>query len=294
MSFSIFNPSDPAGVQDVNSLIAIGDRYMANMDYENAYKAYSNAYVINPTNSLVIEGLCTSYLFWQIPITNVITSSISGKFESLSKNKFYNVTAFIAPKMATILKGKATSEIAANDMTISVHYFLYNTLYAVFYLADSDGDMNLQNDSNDFITFTNDGFGFSYNIPNQTNFVEVIKLMNVVNKNLKVFRAFVKESSNVLIVIQNSVSSKQAKDFVGQVTNFVFGTMKELNTQLSAFENITGTNQFLAAQFQRYYKFAGKTGFRFERLFSVHECNGFGGYDEYVGNNEFVPRYDEL
>ncbi len=257
--FSVFNPSNSTNVYDVNTLVAMGDYYLNNLDYTNAYNCYSKAMALAPNNSRAIEGSCTCYLYERIPLTNLVTLIISSSYSIGGlQNKLYDSSSYIHNHLYRIINNQADGVIPAKDVNINLNFYFFNEIYSIFFTVDTDNDGNVQNDTNDFISIDS-SFNVTQNPvltnaislitsltnlsgPNPIDALKVVPVMSVLNQKLSVLTNNQAESAIAASNIINSLLSSQAKQEFSQMTSSIGGVVNSLASLLS---NLNVTNNVL-------------------------------------------------
>ncbi len=254
--FSVFNPANIDSTADVNTLISMGDNYLNNLDYTNAFKAYSKAMDLSPKNSRAIEGSCTSYLFMKISVTNLILSIISSSYTINGiKNILYDVSDYIQTNLFTIINSEADGVIPYNDSSVNLNFYFFNTIYSVFYLADTDGNRNVESDTNDMI-FIGDKFipeinpyltntidrATNVTKPNPFSLLMIIPLSRSINQRYSFFTNNINRSYISLKNVESTLTSDEAKKELNQLTIMMNDSLTNLTASIS---NLTATNSNL-------------------------------------------------
>lgn len=241
--FSVFIPNEPESVSDIDRLMSLGESGLNSLDYESAYTAYSNVVALQPTNSLAIEGMCTAYLYSRIPLTNLIFSIIEQDYGRLGFNTIYSVSEFLASNLYRIVGGFADGVVDKNDVNMNMNFFLFNTLYAAFFVADTDEDGNVEQDTNDLFVIYDD-FSFTNQLPDTTNFVEVLRLVRTINSKLGIFTTLLGRSENSLGRLTNNLYSSEV---LSQISN-IRGPLDEVKglllSNISDISNLNAISQF--------------------------------------------------
>ncbi|OHD55971.1 MAG: hypothetical protein A2Y33_10960 [Spirochaetes bacterium GWF1_51_8] len=241
--FSLLNPGEPATVDNVPMLISLGDGYLSSGEYTKAYDAFEQAVLLDPDNSLAIEGLCTAYIYNLIPPTNIIRALITTNYALLDLNKLYSASGFVHDKLYTIVSGAGDGIIPYNDININLNFLLFNTAYAAFIIGDSDQDGDILWDTNDYLIFFPD-LSMSNNLPNTTNFITAIEMLVTINAIIPQFTTLISRTEYSLDIIANSVTSSTVK---AEVSNISASITSMKNSVLSNFDyvsNLTSLSQF--------------------------------------------------
>ncbi len=242
--FSLLAPTDPAEVDDVTRLMAIGDQALYDLNYDIAYDAFSKVVTIQPTNSVAIEKMCTAYLFMQIPITNVIATIISGDYSRLGLNHAYQAGSFLSEHLYKIVNDQADGVIPYDDFSVNLNFFVFNTLYAAFFIADTDNDQDIQTDTNDYFIISND-LTFAANLPNLTNdFIKSIQIINAMYDKVNSFMVLVDRSDQSLSLLSNSIHSSEGIALLTNVEAQIESIRLMIETNFSDVSNLTALSQF--------------------------------------------------
>jgi len=154
--FSVFNPANPNGVNDPNTLVEMGDMYLSELEYTNAFNCYSKAMSLAPRNSRAIDGACTAFLYMRIPETNLIIQMVSSRFSIAGmQNNLYAASSYIHTNLYKIISGQADGVIPANDVNVNLNFYFFNQLYSILFTIDTDNDGNIVNDPNDCLSIDN-------------------------------------------------------------------------------------------------------------------------------------------
>lgn len=156
--FSVFAPSKSENVNDLNSLIELGNASLRKADYNTALTAYEKALKIDPLNSYALEGASTAYCYKVMPVSNFIklltTTTKTGL--GIYLNDLYSISAYSSDKLWLIVNGNADGKIGRSDLNVNISYFLFNSFQTVFSLSDTDNDRNINEDGGDLIIIRDD------------------------------------------------------------------------------------------------------------------------------------------
>lgn len=242
--FSLFAPTDPAQVDDVTRLIAIGQQSLNSLDYQTAYDAFSKAYGLAPSNSVAIEGMCTAYVFLRIPITNVIGSVINGAYSNLGFNNAFGVGEFLSTYLYLIVDGKGDGVIPQDDFSVNINFFMFNTLYAAFFIADTDNDLDVQMDTNDYFLISND-LTFVAVLPDVTNnFIKTLALINAMKVKVNGFVNLIEKSEDSLLLLSNSIHSADGMSYLMSIQYQLFSIKDMIVSNFVQVSNLTAMDQF--------------------------------------------------
>ncbi len=241
--FAILGHGDPDAFQDDTRLVKMGQAYLNNMEYELAYNSFEQALIINPANSVAREGISTAYLFWKVPLTNIIQAVIDGDYSRIGMNNLYAASRVVSTNLWHIINSDGDRVIPAQDNSINLNFFLFNTVYAAFSLIDSDNDGNILSDTNDIYT-VNPDFTFSDNLPNLSNFVEVVHLVYNLSLKTNQFEILYGRSMLSLSNVQNGLTSSEALNIVTGLRTPIEGIKTELDGMLSQFSSYDTLGQF--------------------------------------------------
>ncbi len=257
--FSAFNPTDVNSENNVNSLVGMGDDYLRNLDYDNAYKAYSKALKLDPRNSRAIEGVCTSYLYLKIPVADMIGSIISSSYSNINKNDLYDASTFLADNLYKIVNNEADGIIPYNDVNVNFDFFIFNTLYGICYLVDSDNNNNIQNDNGDIMNIGNNFIpvinpivtntldkATNTSTPNPLLFPKFMRLISPIKPRYNYFTNNMQKSYYSLSIIQNVLKSDQAKQQLESIKESLNTSITQLGDLIQKMNNPdTNTNSTL-------------------------------------------------
>lgn len=253
--FSIFNPTTVQDVNNVDSLIGIGDNYIYNLDYSNAFEAYSKALKIAPKNARAIEGACTAYLFMRVPVTNFVSSLISQTYlTAFPLNTLYDVSKYLGNNLYTIVNNQSDNQILSNDVNTDLNFYIFNTLYSLLGFVDTDDNMDIEGDVNDLImidaTFVPTMSPILTNLLDQTtnttvfNPFAMIKLITYVSQ-IKTKYTFMTNnllrSDQSMAMIQNSIVTPSLKTELGQISGQMGQIVTSMDQQISILDT-TNTN----------------------------------------------------
>ena len=241
--FSLLNPGEPAQVNDISMLLSLGDGYLSSGQYTKAHDAYSQAVVLDPDNSLAIEGLCTAYIYSLIPPTNIIRALITTNYALLDLNKLYDASGFVNDKLYTIVSGAGDGVIPYDDININLNFLLFNTAYAAFIIGDSDQDGNIVQDTNDYLIFF-PNLSMSNNLPNTTNFITAIEMLVTINKIIPQFTTLISRTEYSLGIIQNGVYSSLVKTEVSNLSASITAMKDSVLSNFEYISNLTSLAQF--------------------------------------------------
>jgi tetratricopeptide (TPR) repeat protein len=238
--FSIIPGGEPETVDNVNRLLDMGEYYINQFEYEKAYRSYKRALEIEPTNSIALEGASTAYLFWKLPVTEVINAFLEGSLSNINFNTLYDVSGVISPYLYKIINQKADGAIPYNDIGLNVNFFFFNSLYGVFYLVNTSGDGNVVQNTNDLFTINPD-LSISNRLDTVTNsFVDSLRLLVLLDKRIPTFDTIVARSEQSLNIVQDSMTSSTAKemldgiaDSLGELTGFLTDSLSEIEGMTS-------------------------------------------------------------
>jgi hypothetical protein len=278
--FSVFNPTDPSGVSDPNTLVAMGDDYLASLEYTNAFNCYSRAMSLAPKNSRAIDGACTSFLYMRVPMTNLIMAMVSSSFSINGwQNAIYASAAYIHTNLYKIISGQADGVIPANDVNVNLNFYFFNQIYAIFFSVDTDNDGNVVNDPNDLISIDT-----SYNVnenPPLVNAINDIGKFNSAGPGLNPIQAlniipvsaalslkytsFTNDQAQDLVAsnnVINGLATSQAKQEFIQITSAFTSGMNNINTLFNSVNvalpfPLTGT----LFDFTNYFQLTGAFGY---------------------------------
>ncbi len=259
--FSIFNGGNVDNIENEDRLIAMGQTYLNNMQYEEAYGAFHQVLVLNPANSVAREGIATAYLFWQVPITNIIQAIISENYSLIGMNNLYNASQVVSTNLWFIINGQGDGAITALDNSVNLNYFVFNSLYATFSLIDSDNDGNILADTNDIYTVYPD-FSFSNNLPDMMDFVKIAQLVHSLALKTNQFESLFSQSLFSLSNVQNGLVSSEAIAMIDSIRTPMIDIKVEMDSYLTQFNGFTQfgytdnyeiTNLFMLSQYSNDY-----------------------------------------
>jgi len=249
--FSGFNPSNVDNVNDVNTLLAMGDTYLYNLDYENAFKAYTKVLSLDSDNSLAIEGSCTAYLGMKLSVTNFVLAIMHTNYDGL-KNRLYDVSSYIQRNLYRIVNNEADGVIPYDDVNINFNFFLFNTVHSVFYVADTDNDGDVEYDTNDFLIIASDftptiSPAVTNMINSSTNtssfnlflYIKLSAIIRTVNDRLDYFDASIARSTNSLNNVKNSLTSTEAKEELDKISEGLITAGEDVTLAISNLQNTT-------------------------------------------------------
>jgi hypothetical protein len=294
--FSLLAPTDPAEVDDVTRLIAIGQQSLNELDYQTAYDAFSKAFSIAPTNSIAIEGMCTAYVFLNFQITNVIGSIVSGAYSNLGFNTAFQVGAFLSEYLYLFVDGKADGVIPQDDFSVNINFFMFNTLYAAFFIADTDNDLNVQMDTNDYFLISND-LSFTAVLPDVTNnFIQTLKLINAMRNKVNGFVNLIEKSEDSLLLLSNSIHSTEAMTYLLEIESTLFSIKDMIALQLRAGVQPDGDRPVRFIRSEHDHEPALPE--RRDQLCGLYQPDVPGGYNEHerhgIDGDELLSGSDEL
>ena len=248
--FSVFTPTNTDAENNVSSLLIIGDNDLNNLDYTNAYKAYLKAMTLSPTNSRAIEGVCTAYLYMKIPITDVFSAVLSASYNKIGMNKLFDVSSFLATNLEKIIDNKADGVIPYNDVNINLNFFIFNSLYSIFYFADSDDNKNIENDSNDvFLISANFKPDINPAVTNLLNkatnknsfnpfaMAKVSSMLKPVKPRYLFFTNNINKSYACLAVVEKALSSADTIQKLNSITSIMSDNVNSLTNFFNLLDN---------------------------------------------------------
>lgn len=241
--FALLGHGNPDTYNSEERLVKMGQAYLNNMEYEMAYDAFSQALSINPDNSTAREGVATAYLFWRVPITNVINAIIQEDYALIGMNNLYDASRVVSDNLWYIINGSADGVIPALDNSINLNFFLFNTVYAAFMLIDSDSDGSILADYDDIYT-VNPDFSFSNNLPNLSNFVEVVNLVFDIAQKTNQFEILYARSMLSLSNVEGGLSSSSALEILNGLKTPIQAIKAELDGLLAQFSGYDSISQF--------------------------------------------------
>ncbi|OHD62130.1 MAG: hypothetical protein A2014_03715 [Spirochaetes bacterium GWF1_49_6] len=241
--FSLLNPAEPAQVDSIPMLLSMGDGYLSEGEYENAYNSYARVLDLEPNNALGLEGICTAYIYWKIPPVQLIRAIISNDYSIIDMNKLYDVSWFVHDKLYQIVSSAGDGSIPYDDVNINLNFFIFNTAYAAFTLGDTDMDKNIIMDTNDYMIFYPD-FSISNNLPNTTNFIAAIKMLNTIATIVPQFNILIAHSEYSLAIIESSVYSDSVKAEISNVRASIDGMKQTVLSNFETISNLTSLEQF--------------------------------------------------
>lgn len=242
--FSIFSVGEPDKITDIDRLLDLGQSHINNMEYEKAYDTYERALELEPANSIALEGICTAYIFWKIPWTNIINAVINSAYSNVNFNTLFDVGAFVSEKLYKIVDKTSDGVIPYNDENLNFNFFFFNTIYGSFYMADTDDDHNVIMDTNDYFVIYPD-FSFSNRIDEVTNtFMGAITLIHNMNSRIAMFTIIIEKSEYSLDILENSVSSTEAKGYISNLSVELLAVKNTLSSNISLSSNMNTLAQF--------------------------------------------------
>lgn len=248
--FSFFAPNQADEItqrvedtENVRTLISLGERSLSMLEYEAAFEAFSKAVSIAPTNTTAIEGMCTAYLFWNIPFTNVLFAALDGSYTNFDLNLLYDVSEMLATNLHKIYESSADGVIPDDDVNLNLNFFIFNSLYGAFYLADTDEDRDVTTDTNDFFVVYPD-FTFTNQLPDTLDFVQALSLVSLVSEKLGNFTTLLNYSFDSLDTITNQLRASNTLEFVETVREPLVLVQETLISNLGDISNLTAGVQF--------------------------------------------------
>jgi hypothetical protein len=242
--FSIFSPTNPDGVEDTLTLVALGDQYLVNLDYTNAFKAYSKAMEKQPNNSRAIEGASTSYLYMRIPFISMMTVLLSSAYTSLNINTLFDVSSYLSTHLYTIIGKSADGVIPYNDVNINLNFYIFNTFSSLFILADTDNDRNIELDTNDLLIISND-FTLTERISGMTNsMISLLGAVNTLNSKKQGYYTAFTNSLVSLEYVNNALVTTEAKAMLQGIITPISGFGSGIDSIFSNFQHLNLTNTF--------------------------------------------------
>jgi hypothetical protein len=235
--FSYLNPTVIDVQNDPNILVGMGDNYLNQLDYTNAYKAYSRAVSLDPRKSRALEGSSIAYIYMHFAFTDLYTAIMSSNYASLGPNNIYNVGAVVSRTLGKILRGEADGVIPANDVNDSLNYFIFNSFYTIFNTIDANNNDNIDFDTNDYImmypdlTTTNRVQDVIDNSISNADLVPVIGMAYNFNYVKRVsFTNSQYWSYRSINVVNNALLSTNTKAVVTMISNTFVHYITNLNT----------------------------------------------------------------
>ncbi len=216
--FSVFSPQGSEGVENADVLVELGQAKLREGDYEGAYKAFDKALSLDPKNSYALEGICTAYMLKKFDYNdflNMLTKGGSTNFAPYI-GKLYDVSKFTYDRLLKIINGEADGKIKRDDVNVNFSFFIFGTFYSTFFIADTDGDTNIVEDSDDLIFISND-LGMTFQTGKFTNdILSSIKLFKTLSGNKTLFdRMF----DNVIISKNNLYNNFETEEVKSQISN---------------------------------------------------------------------------
>jgi len=177
--FEIFSPKSASDTDNVQTLVELGNAKLREGDYEGAYNAFDKVLKIQPDNSYALEGISTAYLGMKLSFEKIIellSQKTNKNFGEIILT-LYDVSGFVYDKISKIVENKADGKISPQDVNVNFTMLIFGTFYGVFHLADTDGDRNIRNDSDDVIIIK-DNLEIEENVGSiTTNFFGTLKLL---------------------------------------------------------------------------------------------------------------------
>ncbi len=169
--FSVFTPKEAGQTGNPQELVALGQYYMQQMDYDKAYMAYTNALALDSDNALALEGSAAAYFYIKVGSTNVLQAALNLAQSNMSGvtnvdavsvfgpyinvQDLYDAFHYMSGNYEIIVSGNADASLSQNDSAVALFYVASAALDTVFQLVDLDGDGIITNDPDDMVTFTN-------------------------------------------------------------------------------------------------------------------------------------------
>lgn len=245
--YSVFNPTDTSTVTSAETLVAMGEEYLTDGKYDSALVAFEKAIQLDPRNSRAREGACTAKMFSIFNYSDLMKIAGEGGLTNLNFNDIYLVSSYMGNTLWPIINGSCDGKIPANDVAINFDFLLFNSLYSIFYIADTDGDINIQGDNDDLFTLTN-GMEIVSNIDRfstlDTNTLsELLGLVNIINNKQAFFHTMLSRSKVSLMNITNQMRSSNTIDFItNNLTSQIDSLTFQMDSQLSNLTALDITN----------------------------------------------------
>jgi hypothetical protein len=245
--FSVFNPTSIDGTNDPDTLIQMGDNYMDNLDYPDAYLAFAKALRIDPKKSRALEGISTAYLytvFSQNTIANLFTSGQSA-ISNIPLNPLYHVSTVIATNLIKIVTRHADGVIPYDDNSVNLNFYLFNTFYAIFNMADANNNGNISSDSNDFIII-NPGLQVTNRIDTNslTNMFMFLDAANNIEHKRLQFTNLINISTVSKNTVMNELTTTDAKKIVNMVATMLDGVITNVTNSFTNIDSMNLSNTF--------------------------------------------------
>lgn len=244
--FSWLNPSIVDIQNDVNVLVAMGDDYLVKGSYTNAYYAYTRALQFSPSNCRALEGSSTAIVYMYFNFTNLYNAIMTSNYSILGPNNLYRVGGVVSRNLGRIIFGENDGQIPRGDVNINLNYFIFNSFYSIFGVADTDNDSDIRWDTNDYIIL-DDNLNFSNRIlevlddavlaNNLVPFVGMAYKINYIKR-----RAFVSSQSNSLTaigVVAAALDNESTLSTVLLISNSFAGYISSLDTYFTFFDTNT-------------------------------------------------------
>ncbi len=238
-AYNVYSPTNPTNIDDVQDsevLIAMGDEYFENGDYENAFKAYLRAESLSPTKSRAIEGKVNAYIAMKIHITNFIVAFQENDYSKVGDlNLLYDVSRFASINLYKIINNETNNKIPYDDINVNLNYYLFGNFFSIFYFIDYNTNYNIVNDTNDLIVLksyneidTNNSKFFKTlsildeNPPNPFKMLEIVNIASTLIAGQQTLKSNLGKVDQSINNILNNLVSTEARDFVISITNLVY------------------------------------------------------------------------
>ncbi|MGC8766041.1 MAG: hypothetical protein ACP5QT_09200 [Brevinematia bacterium] len=245
-AYNVYSPTNPQNIDEIydsDTLIAMGDEYFENGDYENAFKAYSRAESLSPTKSRAIEGKVTSYIFMRISITNIynaIQNNDPSKFGNL--NTLYDVSRYVWLNLYKIINKETDNKIRYDDVNVNLNYYFFGYFFSIFDFIDFNSNNNIVNDTNDLISI-NEKMEIDSNNSSVLNEINELtgenpnpfKVIGVVNNTKKITIKYENRKKNIsradqsLLYVTNNLHSEETRNLIVSFSSFFNGVISEMD-----------------------------------------------------------------
>jgi len=271
---NVFSPTNPTNIDDIYDsevLISLGEKYLSEGKYEEAFNAFRRALYLSPNKSKAMDGISTAYIQLHISFTNLIKGITNNSFSNIAPlNTLYDVSFFVSSNLKNIINNESDGVIVYYDINVNLTFYILNNFYSIFALFDFNNNLDVENDTNDLIMISPDFqidtnnsqlFKIVNNLqganPNPIYLFKVPQIIARLNDQYKVFTNNIGLSKKSISNIYINLQAEESKNLLTNITkvmdelcfnmeNFIL-TLNFSNTNHSVFSmtNIYNITNFV-------------------------------------------------